>query len=264
MSDGKNAGLKLPDTFDLDGLINAITQALEKRADDPEYKAGISRSVPGAPKMYGVRVPELRATAKDILKGYKSKPERLVDLSVRLWDRASREHQLIALFVLAGLKQLKAADRWELGVRFLSDIADWETCDQMCHALLGQALAEDPDYIAELEAWVADENFWVRRAAIVSTILLRRAKYKEPLASDLDRRALAMCAQLLDDEEHYIRKAVDWTVREVIKRNEEIASTWMLDQAARGLNKIGRSTLKLAAKKLPPNRQKEFLIAVED
>ncbi len=224
----------------------------------------MSRAVPGAPKTYGVRVPALRAMAKALVKQYKDQPEALIDLSLALWDQETREHRLIALFILAGMKKKLAPEkRWELGVRFLPDVADWELCDQMCHALLGQALAEDPGYMDTLESWIDDANFWVRRAALVSTVLLRRAKYDEPLASELDGRALAMCAQLLDDKEHYIRKAVDWTVREVIKRHEDLAYEWMLVQASRGLSSVGRSTLKLAANKLPTVKQKEFLGAIE-
>jgi 3-methyladenine DNA glycosylase AlkD len=256
--------LKLPQKYVLTDIITAITQVLEVKADDPEYKAGVSRAVPGAPETYGVRVPDLRAVAKELVRRYKAQPEQMIELSLHLWDRGSREHRLIALFVLAGLKKkLSPSQRWELGVGFLPDIADWELCDQMCHALLGQALAEDPCYMDELESWIEDENFWVRRAALVSTVLLRRAKYAEPLATELDERALGMCARLLDDREHYIRKAVDWTVREVIKRHEDLAYNWMLDQAAGGMSSIGHSTLKLASKKLPPQRQKTFLKAVE-
>jgi 3-methyladenine DNA glycosylase AlkD len=262
--DGADA-LKLPEKFASGEVIQRITQSLETQADDPEYKAGVSRAVPGAPKTYGVRVPALRAMGKMAVRQYKSQPEKLIDLSVALWEQESREHRLIALFTLAGLKKkLSPVKRWELGEGFLVDIADWELCDQMCHALLGQALSEDPGYMDELESWIDDRNFWVRRAALVSTVLLRRAKYNEPLASDLDRRALAMCKHLLNDEEHYIRKAVDWTVREVIKRHQDLAYKWMLAQASAGLSPVGRSTLKLAAKKLPPNRQKEFQKAIEN
>jgi 3-methyladenine DNA glycosylase AlkD len=261
--EGTNA-LNLPAELEINRVIAAMTKLLERQADDPQYKAGVARAVPGALKTYGVRVPDLRSMAKVVLKQYKDQPEKLIDLSLSLWDQASREHRLMALFTLAGLKKrLAPPQRWELGVRFLPDIADWELCDQMCHALLGQALAENPGYMDILETWVTDENFWVRRAAIVSTVLLRRAKYEEPLAAKLDERALAMCADLLNDEEHYIRKAVDWTVREVIKRHEDLAYDWMLAQAASGLSPVGRSTLKLAAKKLPPKRQKEILSALQ-
>lgn len=255
----RSDGLELPHEFDVTKIIAAITQSFEAQADDPEYTAGVSRAVPGVPLTYGVRVPALRDMAKTTLKHYKYRTELLVDLSITLWDQNSREHRLIALFILAGLKQLAPAVRWELGVVFLPDIGDWELCDQMCHALLGQALAEDPRYMDQVEAWIDDEHFWVRRAALVSTVLLRRARYEPALAIELDGRALAMCARLLEDEEHYIRKAVDWAVREVIKRHEDLAFDWMMGQAAHGLSSTGRSTLKLAAKKLPAGKREEFL-----
>lgn len=264
MADKGSEGLNLPADFTATKVAAAVTASLEEQADDPEYRAGVSRAVPGAPKTYGVRVPTLRSMAKVLLKQYKHEPEKLIQLSLELWDQGSREHGLIALFTLAGLKKkLSPPRRWELGVRFLKDIADWELCDQMCHALLGQALAEDPGYMDELERWVADEDFWVRRAALVSTVLLRRAKYEEPLSLKLDERALAMCARLLDDDEHYIRKAVDWTVREVIKRHEDLAYVWMMGQAEGDLSSVARSTLKLAAKKLPLDRRDRFLEAVQ-
>ena len=251
--------IDLPEIFNSNDLIAEITRSLETQAVDAEYKAGISRAVPGAQRTYGVRVPGLRGIAKAILKQYKPHSEELITLSIRLWDQQSREHRLIALFLLAGLRELTPAQRWELGIRFLPGISDWETCDQMCHALLGQALSEDPAFMDELESWLEDENFWVRRAGIVSTTLLRRAKYDEALASELDTRTLVMCAELLDDKEHYIRKAVDWAIRELIKRNEHLAYEWMLEQAQRGLSSVASSTLRLAARKLPPAKQKEFL-----
>jgi 3-methyladenine DNA glycosylase AlkD len=263
MVDEGSQGFSLPADFEAKKVLAAVTASLEEQVDDPEYRAGVSRAVPGAPKTYGVRVPTLRSMAKALLKRYKDGPEKLIQLSLDLWDQGSREHRLIALFTLAGLKKLTPAQRWDLGMRLLPDISDWELCDQMCHALTGQALAEDPGYMDTLEAWVNDENFWVRRAAIVSTVLLRRAKYEEPLALKLDERALVMCARLLDDGEHYIRKAVDWTVREVIKRHEDLAYAWMMNQAEGSLSSVARSTLKLAAKKLPPDRRGKFLEAVQ-
>ena len=105
--------------------------------------------------------------------------------------------------------KLSPAERWELGVRFLPDVSNWESCDQLCAALLGETLARDPGYMEVLEGWVEDENFWVRRAALVAPVYLRRAKYPEQVMLDLDRRTLAICGALLNDQGKYIRKAVD-------------------------------------------------------
>lgn len=253
----------LPEELDVGDVLEIVTRTLEGQEQDPTYLQGMQMAVPGAGKLYGVRVPQLRTMAKQLTKKYGDQEQELDRFAQASWVQGSREHRLIALFVLAGMKKLTPERRWELGVEFLPDVEDWETCDQMCHALLGQALAEDPDYMDQLETWIDDDNFWVRRAALVSTVVLRRAKYSEAVAEGLDQRTLRMCTILLEDGEKYIRKAVDWTVRSVIKRHYALAFTWMVDRVGSGLGAVGRSTLKLSAKKLNEADQQSFLAALE-
>ncbi len=253
----------LPEELDVGEVLEVVTRALEGQEQDSDYLTGMKMAVPGAGRLYGVRVPQLRTMAKQLTKKYGDQEKDLDRFARASWAQGSREHRLIAIFVLAGMKKLTPERRWELGVEFLPDVEDWETCDQMCHALLGQALAEDPDYMDQLETWIDEDNFWVRRAALVSTVILRRAKYSEAVAEGLDQRTLRMCAVLLDDGEKYIRKAVDWTVREVIKRHYALAFTWMVEQARSGPGVVGRSTLKLSAKKLDETDQQHFLAALK-
>jgi 3-methyladenine DNA glycosylase AlkD len=124
-------------------------------------------------------------------------------------------------------------------------------------------LAKDPGYIDVLETWSRDENLWVRRVSLVAPVYLRRAKYEEPLASELDQRTLQICERLLPDDEKYIRKAVDWSIRAVIARHYKIAREWMFNQLEKKLPRHAYSTLKLAAKKLEPKDQKAFLQRIE-
>lgn len=253
----------LPEKLDVGEVLEIVTRALEGQERDSEYLQGMQMAVPGAGKLYGVRVPQLRTMAKQLTKKYGDQEHDLDRLAQASWAQGSREHRLIAIFVLAGMRNLTPERRWELGVKFLPDVEDWETCDQMCHALLGQALADDPNYMDQLETWIDDNNFWVRRAALVSTVILRRAKYSEVVAEGLDQRTLRMCSILLEDGEKYIRQAVDWTVREVVKRHYALAFTWMVDQVESGLGAVGRSTLKLSAKKLNETDRQYFLAAIE-
>ncbi|NOR89411.1 MAG: hypothetical protein GQ524_04065 [Anaerolineales bacterium] len=263
MSDLGVPELTLPEELDVRDVLEVVTRALEGQERDSKYLQGMQMAVPGAGKIYGVRVPQLRTMAKQLAKKYGDQEQDLDRFAQASWAQGTREHRLIAIFVLARMRKLTPKRRWELGVEFLPDVEDWETCDQMCHALLGQALAEDPDYMEQLETWIDDDNFWVRRAALVSTVILRRAKYSDAVAEGLDQRTLGMCSLLLEDGEKYIRKAVDWTVREVVKRHYALAFTWMVDQAESGLGAVGRSTLKLSAKKLDEADQQLFLAALE-
>jgi len=248
----------LPSTPEPSSVLGVITRALERLGGDPEYLAGMRMVAPGVGELYGVKVPVLRKMAGKIVGAYKKESDALRAIAIESWARGSREHQLVALFILARVK-LAPAERWELGVRFLPDVSNWESCDQLCAALLGEALAKDPSYMDVIEDWVEDENLWVRRASLVAPVYLRRAKYLEQVMLDLDRRTLAICDALLNDREKYIRKAVDWSVREVIKRRYDLGREWLFAQAGSELSRTARSTLKLAAKKLTEHDQAIFL-----
>jgi 3-methyladenine DNA glycosylase AlkD len=125
--------------------------------------------------------------------------------------------------------------------------------------LLGQALAEDPTYIEKLETWVDSSNLWKRRAALASTVVLRRSKATPEVRTSMDERTLGICLRLIDDGEHYVRKAVDWAVREVIRRDYSLGKAWLLERSRTTLSRVARSTLKKAAKKLAPEDQEQFL-----
>jgi len=249
---------RMPVAADQQSILDWIETSLQDLSGDVEYLAGMRRTVPGSARLYGVRVPQLRALAKAILRDYRKDSELLQSLADACWQKASREHRLIGLFLLAPLK-LNPQERWQIGLRYLPDVADWETCDQLCMNLLGLALARDAALMDELEGWISSENFWVRRAALVSTVYLRRAKFDSLLARALDQRALDMCLALLDDDEGYIRKAVDWTVRAVLARHYELGRDWMMQRLDGQLSRVARSTLRKAAAKLEDPDRDLFL-----
>jgi 3-methyladenine DNA glycosylase AlkD len=242
-------------------VLEIIERAFMQQACGDDYLAGIQMAVPGVGMVYGVKVPVLRKMADEVVRAYKKDSNALRLIALDCWGRGSREHQLLALFMLAKLK-LEPAERWELGVRFLPDVENWESCDQLCAALLGEALANDPVYMDIIEGWVEEDNFWIRRAALVTPVYLRRANYSEQVSLDLDRRTLALCEVLLDDGEKYIRKAVDWSIRQVIARQYDLARDWMLTQATAQPSRTARATLKLAAKKLTESDREILLTSL--
>ena len=250
MSEPGKSELNLPINPNPEQVVAALTDAFQTRAEDDQYQSLISTAVPGISPTYGIRVPVLRGMAKEILRKYKNQTIALEDIALESWSMGTREHKLIALFIYDGLKDLAPIDRWKIGQRFLPDVGNWEECDQLCMAMFGQVIIENPSVMNELEKWIDDPNFWVRRAALVTTVYLRNGKFDDDQAVELDARTLAMCAGLLNDGEKYIRKAVDWAVREVIKRHYNLAFAWMLTKAESAPSSTARSTLNLAAKKL--------------
>jgi 3-methyladenine DNA glycosylase AlkD len=181
-------------------VVDRLEQAFVDHVGDEAYLAGMKVVVPGVGRLYGVKVPVLRKIAQGVMRAYKANQDLLRKVALLCWDQDSREHKVVALFILEKLR-LEPSERWELGEQFLPDVNNWEMCDQLCMALLGQTLAESPRYMDVLGSWVEDENFWVRRAALVAPVYLRRAKYVEDVALDLDRRTLRICKALMNDPE---------------------------------------------------------------
>jgi 3-methyladenine DNA glycosylase AlkD len=263
MTDHEQIALHLPDEAEPGRILEQLDAALKATAVDTAYRESMHTVVPGAGQVLGVRVPQLRALAAQLGKAYRGQETLLLDLARGCWRRGTREHRLIALFLLAGMKALTPRERWSMAEGFLPDVQDWETCDQLCGALTGQALAEDPAYMDQLEVWAGDPDFWVRRVAIVSTVLLRRSAFELGVARSLDERTLELCDRLLADEEKYIRTAVDWALRELIKRSYKLGCGYLIEKAAERPDYPARATLKLAAKKLKPADQDRFFEALE-
>ena len=250
--------IKLPGKIEVEPILEIFHATFESLGKDEGYQEGMLMAVPGVGEMYGVRVPQLRAFAKHLLKTYKGQNQALENLARSSWDLGTREHRLVALYLLEKVK-MPPEDRWALGMDFLPAVDNWETCDVMCMSLQGIAICQDSSYMDQIEGWIEDDNFWVRRAALVTTTRLRTAKFNQALKNDLDRRSLAMCKSLLYDDEKYIRKAVDWGVREVLRRNYDLARDWMMERAKEGLEQPALSTLKLAAKKLEDGDRDVFV-----
>ncbi len=242
-------------------VVDHVTDVFEQHAN-PTNQAGTEKYIPGLDKSYGLYIPQLRTLAKHVAQTYKKDTNFCRSIALASWPRGSREHRMFALLLLDQVK-LPPAEAWELGLQLLPDLLTWEDCDQLCGSTLGRALAADPAYMDKLETWLDDENFWVRRAALVSTCLLRKGKYDAELARSLDTRALAMCEALLEDKEPYVRKAVDWATREVLRRHYDLAHDWLIRQAGRELPGFARSTLKLSAKKLTDEDGAVFLKTLE-
>ena len=54
----------LPEELDVGDVLEIVTRTLEGQEQDSKYLQGMQMAVPGAGKLYGVRVPQLRTMAK--------------------------------------------------------------------------------------------------------------------------------------------------------------------------------------------------------
>ena len=125
----------------------------------------------------------------------------------------------------------------------------WDLVDDISIHLVGTVLAKDRKASRFLKKWSGSENFWMRRASLISPILLFRR--------GLGDTALfySFAQRLLPEKEFFIRKAIGWGIREISKaRPDEVFEFLMkIKTKASGL------TLREGAKRLPAEMKTRVL-----
>ncbi|QIR85134.1 DNA alkylation repair protein [Paracoccus sp. AK26] len=155
-----------------------------------------------------------------------------VALARGLWDSDIHEARVAAakLLTQARIRPDKAV--WSLIAGWVPEFDGWAIADSAMTA--GQKrLVADPARLDEVEAWLALPNKWTRRAALVGT--LPWAKMNNPKPADLAarERVLGWAAQLADDRDWFIQKAIAWWLRDLSKRDTPRVQAFLADHGAR-------------------------------
>jgi 3-methyladenine DNA glycosylase AlkD len=181
-------------------LLKKIQQEL-KNHSTPEAKAAALKFVPNAEKVYGIRTPVLNALAKK----YKAGGFELVN---DLWKSGAFEEKLLAAKLLNVICKKDPLRSLILVKGFTKDIADWAVCDAVGMQALKPVAMKIQKEIFDLSAkLIRSKQLWERRLSLVLIEVYTKDKTLQP---EIMRRV----KMLEDDDEYYVRKAVDW-----IKRN---------------------------------------------
>ncbi len=179
-----------------------IQNILSKLKDlaDPKAAEGMARYGILSKKVYGVSIPELRKMAKEIGKDQK--------LSLELWKQNSRETRILAALVGDPNKvREKQMDLW------VQDFDSWEVCDQAIMNLFEKTTYA---YKKAFDWYKRDEEF-VRRAGFV--LMARLAVSDKNAGDELFTQFFRPIKEKSLDERIYVKKAVNWALRQIGKRN---------------------------------------------
>ena len=80
-------------------IVDRATRAFECFGSQTDAE-GVERFMPGVDCTYGVRIPDLRKLAKQVVTTYKKEPDLCRSVAVTSWVRGSREHRMVAVFVI--------------------------------------------------------------------------------------------------------------------------------------------------------------------
>jgi 3-methyladenine DNA glycosylase AlkD len=198
----------------------------------------------------GVSVPDTRSAVRAFLRSHPelsaADARRLV---VTLWNVPVFERRAAAVFVLVAELPRSGPEDMELVERLLRDCATWALVDPLSCDVSGGLVQRFPELGTTLDRWAADDNFWLRRAALLSLLVpLRRG------GGDWEH-FVRLAEPMLGEREFFIRKALGWVLRETAKRRPELVADWLRPRAAQ----VSRLTLREAIKPLPAGIAAEML-----
>jgi 3-methyladenine DNA glycosylase AlkD len=175
----------------------------------------------------------------------------LVDLVRRLWEPGVFELRLAGIELLRAYSALLSPADLELVEALLRDSHTWALVDPLATKVAGELVLRTPEAGAVLDRWARDSDFWVRRSALLA--LLPGIRSGDGDLARLDRYAEAMLAE----QEFFVRKAIGWVLRELVRTDPAFVTRWV---GAR-TDRISGVSLREAVRHLPQADRERLLDA---
>lgn len=174
---------------------------------DPERRPQMAMYMRDQFDFLGVATPDRRGVSKSAIRLAKNaSASELIEFAQLCWLQPEREFQYIGADALrAGAKHLAPSDL--PAVRVLIETRPWwDTIDSLAPWTVGVMVKGHPELVADMDEWIADDNIWVARSAI-----LHQLSYKEDTDAE---RLFRYIASRASDKEFFIRKASGWALRQ--------------------------------------------------
>ena len=154
-------------------------------------------------RAYGISMVILRKMAREIGRDH--------DLAQELWASDIHEAQILASLIDDPAKVTVA--QMESWVRCFDS---WDICDQCCQNLFAGTIFACQKAVE----WSSNDREFIKRAGFV---LMARLAVSDKKASDSQfERFLPIIKREATDDRNFVKKAVNWALRQIGKRNERL------------------------------------------
>jgi len=178
-------------------------ESLENRANI----AGMARFGIVTKKAFGVSAPVLKEIAKDAKKQTNERHK----LALELWESGIHEARIIA-YLIDNPQEVspEQMDKWA------NDFDNWAICDGTC----GHLFCKTEFAYQKVFEWSAKDEEFIKRAGIVLIAWL--AVHDKKASDEKISKFLPILEKHADDERNFIKKAVNWSLRQIGKRNANL------------------------------------------
>jgi 3-methyladenine DNA glycosylase AlkD len=171
-----------------------------KASSSPENVEGMARFGINPYNTLGVSVADLRKIAKEIGTDYK--------LAGELWASGIHEAR-----ILAGLVHDPAMLTESQMEKWVKEFDSWDICDQVCSNLFDKT----PFAYRKAVEWSGREEEFVKRAGFAMMAAL--SVHDKAVSDSVFERFLPLIKKAATDDRNFVKKAVNWALRQIGKRN---------------------------------------------
>jgi 3-methyladenine DNA glycosylase AlkD len=179
--------------------VTDVLDRLQSKAK-PEQLEGMAKYGMTVEKRLGVSVPDMRKLAKEVGRDHK--------LALDLWRTGIAEAR-----ILAGMVGDPAKLTDEQMEEWVKDINSWDVCDQVCMNLF------EKNQLAwqKIIDWSEREEEFVKRTAF--SLMACLAWHDKKASDEKFIELLNVITRAATDERNFVKKAVNWALRNIGKRN---------------------------------------------
>jgi 3-methyladenine DNA glycosylase AlkD len=183
-------------------MIERLIETLRSHAN-PANVAGMARYGINTEGTLGVPIPVLRRMAKEAGHDHA--------LAEQLWSSGIHEARILATLVDdPAMVTARQMDRWA------RDFDSWDVCDQACQNLFRNA----PMAFAKAAQWARAKGEFVRRAGFA--LMAGLAAMRGDVPDEQLAAFLPLIAEAASDDRNMVKKAVNWALRNIGKRNRRL------------------------------------------
>lgn len=231
-------------------LVAEVEAAL-RAVSDPERARNEKRYLKSDLRFIGVKIPEIRRATKRFLKtGAISDRESLLGFAGECWGSSVHELRAAAIQALRDKSDLIERRDIALIEDLIRQSKSWGYVDPLSIYLAGGLVERFPELTDTLDRWATDDDFWVRRSAMLALLIPLRQGL-----GDFDRFC-RYADGMLEEKEFFIRKAIGWVLREVSKKRPLLVYEWIAPRTHRASGVTMRETVRYL-----PNDQRDALMA---
>ncbi|MDD6286137.1 DNA alkylation repair protein [Methanosphaera sp.] len=180
--------------------LDEVLEILEKEGNPDDVK-GMARFGINPDKAYGIRVPVLRKIAKTIGKDH--------ELAIELWNYGYHDTKLLATMIDDPTKVTsEQINKWAYSFE------TWDQCDQACSNLFRKTRYAYP----KIHEFYDKEEEFVKRTAY--SLIATLAVHDKKACDDVFINLFPIIISGSSDERNFVKKAVNWSLRQIGKRNK--------------------------------------------